>query len=201
MRLDATLTSLSGRVLLVPPTPSDDASMAALRSHPETRRYVPFFPEICTLEDARERRLSREPNAAIVDFSIYAVTPGSSPKFVGSTGIYGIDEVFKSCDAGVGICADSFRCGYATDALHRVLAYAFEERELHRVEFQTTWDNVRMRSWFEQFGATMEGTLRDGWPDGKGGYTDACLYSILDREWTQTVKPKMEERINRTAMG
>ncbi|KAJ7666002.1 acyl-CoA N-acyltransferase [Mycena polygramma] len=202
MIFNETLTSLSGRVLLVPPTPSDDASMAALRSHPETRRYIPFFPENCTPEDARERRLSREPNAAIVDFSIYAVTPGSSPKFVGSTGIFDIDEAFKSCEAGVSISPDSFRGGYATDALHRVLAYAFEERKLHRVEFQTTSDNnVGMRGWLDMAGATLEATQRESWPDGRGGYIDICVYGILEKEWRDTVKIRLEERIDRVNLA
>jgi RimJ/RimL family protein N-acetyltransferase len=198
MILQGSLSSLSGRVLLVPPSESDDPFVAALRCHPETRRYIPFFPEHCAPDEARDRRISREASKEIVDFSIYAVTSESAPKYIGATMIFNIDETFKSCEAGVSISPDSFRGGFATDALHTVLTYAFEERRLHRVVFQTATNNIRMRGWLERYEATLEGILRDGWSDGAGGYTDACLYSILEQEWTQTVKTKMEERINRT---
>ncbi|KAJ6557990.1 acyl-CoA N-acyltransferase [Mycena capillaripes] len=204
MILAESLKSMSGRIVLVPPSPSDDAFTAALRCHPETRRYITFFPEHCTPEEARERRISRETDKAIVDFSIYALSPAdheSPPKYVGATGIFNIDETFKSCEAGISIWPDAFRGGVATEALHTVLGYTFEERKLHRVTFQTAADNGRMRGWLERFGATLEGTLRDGWADGNGGYIDACLYSILEQEWAQTVKPKMEERINRVLLS
>ncbi|KAJ7170264.1 acyl-CoA N-acyltransferase [Mycena crocata] len=198
MILDKSLTSKSGRIMLVPPSEADDGHMAALRSHPETRRYISFFPEHFTPEEARARRLDRQPNKELVDFSVYDIT-ASPPKFVGSTGIFKIDEAFKACESGITICPDLFRGGYATEALHGVLTHAFEERKIHRVSFQTSTDNSRMRGWFERFGITLEGTLRDGWADGSGGYTNVCLYSVLEQEWAQTVKVKMEEQINRAA--
>ncbi|KAJ7108672.1 acyl-CoA N-acyltransferase [Mycena epipterygia] len=201
MILAESLASMSGRIMLVPPSELDDASMAALRCHPETRRHISFFPEHYTPEEARERRIARAADTALVDFSIYAVTPEFPAKFVGATGIFHIDESFKACEAGITICPDSFRGGFATEALHRVLTYAFEERKLHRVAFQTSTDNDRMRGWLERAGATLEGTLRDGWADGGGGYTDVSLYSILERDWAQTVKAKLEERINRVVSG
>ncbi|KAF7360221.1 Acyl-CoA N-acyltransferase [Mycena venus] len=196
MILNESLTSLSGRVRLAPPSESDDAFFATVRCHPETRRYLPFFPAHCTPDDARARRLSREPNKAIVDFSIYALTPGSPPKYAGNTTLFNIDETFKTGETGACISPELFGQGIATDALHTVLTYAFEERKLHRVVFQTAAYNVRMRSWLERFGATLEGTLREGWADGEGGYMDGCLYSILEHEWRQNVKAKLEGRMD-----
>ncbi|KAF7360220.1 Ribosomal-protein-alanine acetyltransferase [Mycena venus] len=197
MILTEPLASISGRVLLVPPSESDDALFAALRCHPETRRYIPSIPQHYTPEEARERRLAFEADKARLNFSIYAVTPGSQPKYVGAVGIFNIDEASKSCEMGISIWPDSYRAGFATEAMHTLLTHAFEERRLHRVVYHTAAHNVRMRGWLERFGATLEGTLRDNRPDGKGGYQDDCLYSILEHEWIQTVKPKMEEQIRR----
>ncbi|KAJ7760806.1 acyl-CoA N-acyltransferase [Mycena olivaceomarginata] len=195
MILTESLPSLSGRILLVPPSDADDAPFAALRGHPETRRFIPFAPAHTTPDEARERRLARESNKAVIDFSIYAVTPGSPPKYVGAVGLLNIDEAFRSADSGLTVVPDSFRTGIATDALHAVFQYAFEERKLHRVVLHTGSQNFRMRGWLDRFGATLEGTLRDVWADGEGGYMDGCIYSILEYEWP-TVKAKLEERIN-----
>ncbi|KAJ6472647.1 acyl-CoA N-acyltransferase [Mycena vulgaris] len=200
MILSEPLQSASGRTLLVPPSDRDDELMAALRCHPESRRYLPFFPPHFTPAEARDRRIAREADKALVDFCIYAVTD-SAPEFVGSTGIFQINEDFKACEAGIMISPGSFRGGFATDALQRLLTYAFEERGLHRVTFQTSVDNVRMCGWLEWAGATLEGTLRDGWADGAGGYTNVCLYSILEPDWAQSVKAKLEERINRAVVA
>ncbi|KAJ7468024.1 hypothetical protein FB451DRAFT_1560545 [Mycena latifolia] len=142
--------------------------MAALRCHPETRRYITFFPAHYTPAEARERRIA-----------CHLVTD-SAPEFVGATGIHYIDEDFKTCEAGIIISPDTFCGGLATDALQR-----------------TNADNVRMCGWLEWAGAMLERTIRGGWPDGAGEHTDVHFYSILKHERAQSVKAKLKDRINR----
>ncbi|KAJ7468020.1 acyl-CoA N-acyltransferase [Mycena latifolia] len=108
-----------------------------------------------------------------------------------------INNEFKSCDIGILICPEYFRGGLATDALYTVLSYAFEEQNFHRVGFSTAADNAGMRGWLDWAGATLEGINRESWSDGNGGFTDVCLYSILEREWKETVKDRLEGRIHR----
>jgi len=201
MILTESLPSKSGRILLVPPSEADDASVAQLRCHPETRRYIRFFPDHVSVEESKTRRLARAADPALLDFNIHALIPGTPPKFVGTTGIFRIDEMSKSCEIGILISPDSFRGGIATDALHTVLAYAFEQRKLHRAVFFTGVDNVGMRGWLDKAGAFLEGVNRESWSDGNGGFTDVCLYSILEREWADTVKPRLDVRINRAVEG
>ncbi|KAJ7185761.1 acyl-CoA N-acyltransferase, partial [Mycena filopes] len=183
------------RVLLVPPSESDDIPFAALRCHPETRRYLPFVPDHCSPEEAQQLRISRGPDNTRVDFSVHIVTPGSPLKYAGAVGLLNINEAFNACEAGVSISPEYFRGGIATEALYGALRYAFEERKFHRVVFHTGVTNVRMRGWLERFGAQLEGILRESLPDGEGGYTDASVYGILEQEWVSSVEAKMEERI------
>ncbi|KAJ7097570.1 hypothetical protein C8R44DRAFT_811657 [Mycena epipterygia] len=142
MILTESLASRSGRLILAPPPSElDDAPMASLHCHPQTRRYMPsrnLFSENYTPQDARDRRIARAFDAATVDFSIYAVTPDSEspPKFIGTAALLRVDNEFKSCDTDI-LDPEWFREGVATEALQRVLTYALEERELHRVAFQT----------------------------------------------------------------
>ncbi|KAJ7097573.1 acyl-CoA N-acyltransferase [Mycena epipterygia] len=118
-----------------------------------------LFPENYTPQDARDRRIVRAADIATVDFNIYAVTPESPPKFIGTTAIFDIDSGSKSCESGVLVDPEWFRGGVATEAMHRVLPYAFEEFKLHRVAFKTGTHNIRIRSWLEWAGATLEGRL------------------------------------------
>jgi len=205
MILDVALPSKSGRLSLIPPSETDDAFVSSLRSRPETRRYLRYFPEHFSVADARARRLSREPDSTLVDFHIHALNPSAdaTSTFVGTTGIFRIDtEYGNACEVGILISPEYFRGGLATEALHRVLVYVFEERKLHRAEFTTGADNLAMRGWLEEAGATLEGTKRDAWSDPvTGGYSDVCVYGILEAEWTETVKGRLEARMNQTVIG
>jgi len=201
MFLPAALPSKSGRLSLIPPQESDDASVSALRCHPETRRYLRFFPEHFSIDDARNRRLSRASDQTLVDFHIHATSPpaDAASTFVGTTGIFRIQtENGLTCEVGILINPAYFRGGFATDALHTVLVYVFEDRKLHRAEFTTAADNLAMRGWLEKAGATLEGTKRQAWADPTtGGYTDVCLYSILEEEWRETIRGTLEARMDR----
>ncbi|KAJ7129152.1 acyl-CoA N-acyltransferase [Mycena epipterygia] len=204
MILSVQLQSKSGRLTLVPPQESDDADVAALRSHAETRRFLRYFPQQCSISDARARRVAREPDPTLVDFHIHASDPptGATSAFVGTTGIFRIDNEYgRTCEVGILISPAYFRGGLATDALYTVLVYVFEERKMHRAEFQTGADNSAMRGWLEKAGATLEGTKREVWSDpSTGGYTDVCMYSILGAEWEATVRGRLEARMNRNVV-
>ncbi|KAF8186861.1 acyl-CoA N-acyltransferase, partial [Mycena galopus ATCC 62051] len=188
------LPSQSGRILLVRPREEDDAAIAALRSHPETLRYIPFREGI-SLEEARALRIARDADETRVSFHIHLTGGTDSTTLGGRLGLSHIDKQFKSCEVGIMINPDYFRGGLATDALYTILTYAFETMKLHRAGFVTAANNIRMRGWLDKAGVVLEGTKRDGWTDGNGGYTDLALYSILEREWTETVKPRLEERL------
>ncbi|KAJ6536738.1 acyl-CoA N-acyltransferase [Mycena vulgaris] len=205
MILTADLPSKSGRLTLIPPPDSDDESVATLRCHPETRRYLRYLPEHFSAADARARRLARALDPTLVDFHIHAANTGNRPDalsesiFLGTTGIFRIDiEYGLSCEVGILISPAHVRGGLATHALHTVLAYVFEQRKMHRAEFQTGVDNLAMRGWLEKAGAALEGTKRGVWADpGTGGYTDVCVYSILEEEWRESVSGRLEARMDR----
>lgn len=72
--------------------------------------------------------------------------------------------------------------GLGTDALRLVLAYAFEDLELNRVELTTDVANARAIRCYEKCGFVPEGTLRQHrLIDGKFG--DTLMMSILKEEW------------------
>ncbi|KAF8162399.1 hypothetical protein K438DRAFT_296244 [Mycena galopus ATCC 62051] len=111
------LPSQSGRILLVRPREEDDAAIAALRSHPETLRYIPFREGI-SLEEARALRIARDADETRVSFHIHLTGGTDSTTLGGRLGLSHIDKQFKSCEVGIMINPDYFRGGLATDALY-----------------------------------------------------------------------------------
>lgn len=183
-------------IKLVSPTASYDESVAKLRSDVEIRRYLRFFPEQMSIDDARLHRESRANNASLLDFHILLMKDDGSTEFVGSTLIFDIElKVSNSCEAGILVLPEVHRGGIATAAFYILLQYAFDDRKMHRVAFQTGRDNVGMRGWLEKVaGAKLEGVKRECWKDGNS-YSDCVLYSILEGEWQGGIKEKLEARL------
>jgi hypothetical protein len=40
--------------------------------------------------------------------------------------------------------------------------------------------------------------MRESWKVGPGAYADAVVYAILEWEWTDTMKTRLEQRLKRT---
>ncbi|KAJ6487796.1 acyl-CoA N-acyltransferase [Mycena sanguinolenta] len=197
------LASQSGRIVLLRPREKDDVSIAALSSHPETARYLPWCTSL-TVEEARDLRIERDADPTRFFFNVHLSQDGLAPTssdptttLVGAVGIVYIEYRHNCCEIAVTISPHRYRAGLATEALYTLLTCVFEELKFHRAGFVTRADNERMRGWLDMAGATMEGLKREGWIDGKGGYADAVLYSILEQEWLETVKPKLKARISR----
>lgn len=74
--------------------------------------------------------------------------------------------------------------GYAEEATHELLRFAFEDIELHRV-YATCWArNERSAHILEKLGFIREGVLREHalkW----GKYEDDVYYGMLRREWLE----------------
>nr|GAT47816.1 predicted protein [Mycena chlorophos] len=190
-----TLTTRSGRIELRPPSAEYDAAVVLMRSHPFALRYLPNSPLTNTIEDVRALRLAILSDKNRIQFQI--VTTDTTHDLVGSATLHRIDRARRSCDVGIMLREEYSRGGYATDALHAMMKHAFEEEKMHRVSFHTSDRNAPMRGWLEMAGAKLEGVLREAWPVGDADFMDCCIYGILESDWEQMVKPKLEERIDR----
>ncbi|THV02369.1 acyl-CoA N-acyltransferase [Dendrothele bispora CBS 962.96] len=192
------LKSRTGRIVLVRPDESHDELIRQLRTDSVTRKYIRFLPEKLSLDEVKKMREERGVDPATLNLNVFQLDgSGSVGQFVGSTGIFHIDEENSHCEMGILLLPDFHRGGFGTDILFTFLSYAFEERRYHRVAFETGADNVNMRGWLEKVaGAKLEGTRRDHWKDlATGDYSDVLSYSILEQEWKDSVKEKLEKRL------
>ena len=75
--------------------------------------------------------------------------------------------------------------GAGTWIMRRALAWAFEERGVHRLMLYVVAANARARALYERHGLRCEGTERDGFRGAGGSFEDLCHYGILDRDYAQ----------------
>ncbi|KAH6913926.1 acyl-CoA N-acyltransferase [Coprinopsis sp. MPI-PUGE-AT-0042] len=187
------LYSPDKRYRFATPTSAEDDQVSILRSDPRTLRYLRFMPQTISIPEVAARRESRLADPKIIDFNVFDEANG---KLVGMTGVFDFDEFMSRCEAGIVISPEATGKGLASVMLYTVLKYAFEERGIHRVTFETGEDNAPMRGWLEKVAeARVEATRLSCWRDGQGGWTDVKGYAIVDFEWRDRVKPNLEKRL------
>ena len=111
-------------------------------------------------------------------------------KMIGTCGFTAFNCTSDSAEVGYVLNPEYWGKGIATEALTRVLQFAFEELKLNRVEARFMEDNERSRRVMEHVGMTFEGVLREAMLI-KGSYLNIGICSILQSEWKelQTKKP------------
>ncbi|MEU5198506.1 GNAT family protein [Streptomyces scabiei] len=84
---------------------------------------------------------------------------------------------------GYAIAAKEWGRGYATDAAHALVTYAFKELGLHRITAAIGPDNIASIAVVQQLGFMREGVLRDH-VFTNGQWRDSVLFSVLAQEWS-----------------
>jgi len=105
---------------------------------------------------------------------------------IGTVGLYQIDWRSKNAEWGFYIGELDYRMGgYAAEAEYRILEYAFEYLNLHRIWCRTYSFNKKVLSLHERFSFKTEGVLRDAIYHN-GNYEDIVIMSILKNEFIES---------------
>lgn len=115
-------------------------------------------------------------------FYDWAVVYEPDCKMIGTCGFTAFNCTSDSAEVGYVLNPEYWGKGIATEALTRVLQFAFEELKLNRVEARFMEDNERSRRVMEHVGMTFEGVLREAMLI-KGSYANVGICSILRSEW------------------
>ena len=96
-------------------------------------------------------------------------------------------------EAWLGYCLNRhfWRYGYATEAAGALLAFGFEELNLHRIFATCDPANIASAHVMEKIGMQREGHLRQHMWE-KGRWRDSLLYAVLESE---RQKPKIEYNV------
>jgi RimJ/RimL family protein N-acetyltransferase len=191
-----TLYSPTKRVKLTSPIPELDESIAALRCAPTTLRYLKFFPETFSTEEARARRESRAKETNLIDLYVFALGDDGEYELAGSTGVFNVDNLFKCCEGGILVAPKFVGKGLTAEIFYTLFQYMFDEKGFHRMSFETSMENEPMRGWFEKAaGVRLEGVKKEWWTDKQGGWTDVASYALLESEWREEVKGRLKKRM------
>ena len=91
---------------------------------------------------------------------------------------------YKQLEIGYFLVPSERGKGYCTEAVRIMVDYLFLSRDTMRVQACTDTRNLASQKVLEKAGFKTEGTMRKTL-FLRGGFKDACLYSILREEWKE----------------
>jgi RimJ/RimL family protein N-acetyltransferase len=149
-----------------------------LDGDPEITRWLDRIPQPYMLGNALAYVRGEVPAAGEDTFAITDAATGSVLGSIGSSRPEdGVREV------GYWLRADARGHGFAARGLALIVAWAFEQPELARVQLRADPENLASCRVAERAGFTREGVLRQAhWNPRIGGRRDWAMYSLLRGE-------------------
>jgi RimJ/RimL family protein N-acetyltransferase len=161
---------------------SDLESFFAYRNDPEVARYqgwdVPFPREMAL--DFVEEMKAKDPAVQGQWFQA-AIEEIATGEMVGDVA-YFLKKENPQAYIGCTVTRSCWRKGYGQEALRRLLAYLFDELDLHRVVAITDVENVPSFNMLERLGFRREGHFVENLLF-KGQWGSEYYYAMLKREW------------------
>jgi [ribosomal protein S5]-alanine N-acetyltransferase len=111
-----------------------------------------------------------------------AVTLKTTGELIGNCGIRLRAASAHEADIGYELDPRHWGQGYASEAARAIVAFGFNELELHRIWSWCVADNLASAHVLEKLGMRLEGRLREN-EYYKGRWWDTLMYGMLDREW------------------
>ena len=167
------------RLLLRRVDSNDIKEIFALRSNPETMKYIPR-PLVKTDEDALE-------HIAMIDSKIdsneginWAITLKDNPKLIGIIGHYRIKPESYRAELGYMLLPEYHGRGIVSEAVEEAVKYGFNVMNLHSLEAIIAPDNHASAKVLKKNGFVKEAHLREN-EFFEGRFLDTVIYSILNK--------------------
>ncbi|MEM6570923.1 MAG: GNAT family protein [Planctomycetota bacterium] len=183
------------RARLEPLTEDHVPALVEVGMHPDIWRWMPKrVHDAAGMQAYVEEALAERDRGAALPF---ATVDRSTNRVVGTTRFGAVALENRRAEIGwTWLTPDARRTGINVEAKRLMLAFAFEELGLRRVEFKTDARNERSRIAIEAIGASLEGIFRKHMVTGDGGVRDSAYYSIIDDEWPEVAR-RLDRRMGR----
>ena len=113
----------------------------------------------------------------------FAIRRTDDDALIGTIGLFDVEWGNRTAWVGVGFGRrEDWGKGYGTEAMSLLLAYAFDELNLHRLQLTVIAYNPRAIAMYEKVGFVREGAYRE-FVDRDGARHDLILYGLLRPEW------------------
>lgn len=169
------------RLRLRPLEPADADGLLRIYGDPDFMRYWSSEPwtsrtqaEALIEKDRRELALGEH-----LRLGIFLREGGA---LIGTCSLFHFSAQNRRAEVGYGIAPAHWRQGYMSEAVGALLAYAFDELQLNRLEADIDPRNAASARSLEKLGFAREGYLRERWFVG-GEVSDTALYGLLARDW------------------
>ncbi len=167
------------RVRLTAIRPEDIAVVARWYEDSEYVRLLDGTPAYPRTEAQISRFLLEESGK---ESFVFAIRPKDDERLIGTVDLSGILWTHGISWLGIGIGREFQGQGYGYEVMQLVLAFAFKELNLHRVQLTVFSYNERAIALYEKLGFVREGTYREAL-HRDGQRHDTLLYGILRHEW------------------
>jgi RimJ/RimL family protein N-acetyltransferase len=165
---------------------SDVDDLLEYQSNPEIVRYIPWPPRtreqvISALENTIET--GKFDLAEENDYLVLVWELKSNGKVIGQSNMALLSTTDKRANIGWVTHQGFQRQGYALEATHALMKYAFNNFPIHRIIADIDTRVPESASLAEKLGMRLEGTFKDG-EFFKGQWCDMWLYAILKSEFS-----------------
>ena len=169
------------RLTLRPPRRGDEDALFALHSDAEVMRY---FSEPPWTDPERATRQVDDDAAAFErgDFFRFTIVLNETQRMIGNCTLFALHRQNRRAEIGYALQRAHWGKGYMGEALGALLAHAFHDLDLNRLEADIDPRNAASASLLERLGFISEGFLRERWIVG-GEVCDSALYGLLRRDW------------------
>ena len=171
------------RLILRPFQDSDLEPFVAYRSDPEVARYQSWEAPY-SVESAMEfiAEMKHKQPAVQGEWYQLAVELKQDAPLIGDCAFHILAHDARQAEIGFTLARPYQGHGYATEAVTRLLDYAFRDLGLHRVIASCDVDNLASARLLERAGMRREGHFIENiW--FKGAWGSEYLYAQLQREW------------------
>ena len=182
---DAGFTRIeSERLILRRFKDSDLAPFMAYRNDPEVARYQSW--DSCDEREARAfiREMQSAQSGVPGEWFGFAIESKDTQDLIGDCALRVDEDEPYRAEIGFTLARGYQGRGFASEAVSRLLDYAFDALGLHRVVAIADCRNAPSVALLERMGMRREGHfIENVW--FKGGWGDEYLYAVLKDEWLQ----------------
>ena len=183
------LSLTTARLRLRPLAPADADALYRMHADPRVMRYWstppwadPHLAEELIKVDADALRLGQHLRLALTRRDGI----DSDGAFIGTCSLFNFVEPSRRAEIGYAQVAAAWGQGFMHEALSALVAYAFGELNLHRIEADIDPRNTASAKSLVRLGFVEEGHLRERWIVA-GEVSDTALFGLLRRDWQACV--------------
>ena len=158
---------------------NDVNEILAMRSNPETMKYIPR-PLAKTNEDALEHIAMINEKIDKNEGINWAITLKNNPKLIGIIGHYRIRPEHFRAEIGYMLLPEYHGKGIISEAIKETVNYGFEIMKLHSIEAVIDPDNFASERVLQKNGFVKEAHLKEN-EYYEGRFLDTVIYSILNK--------------------